>query len=164
VRDPRDVVISLAHFSGIPIDGAIDQLKRPLTTHVAPRRRLDDQLPYHLRTWSEHVVGWLDAPGRSCCLLRYEDMLRSPEQTLMRAAEYCGLSATAAAIAEAVRQTRFEVLAAQESLHGFHGASGAPAPFFRRGQAGEWRDVLNAGQIARLEHDHGSVMQRLGYL
>lgn len=164
VRDPRDVAISLAHFSEISIDEAIDQLGQSRTTHVDPRPRLDEQLPYHLHTWSEHVVSWLDAPGRPCCLLRYEDMLSDPVQTLMRATSYCGLTTAADAIADAVSRTRFDVLAAQESAHGFHGASGSAAPFFRRGEAGQWRQTLNAHQIARIERDHGGVMQRLGYL
>ena len=35
--------------------------------------------------------------------------------------------------------------------------------FFRRGEAGGWRDELNAEQVARIEAAHAPMMRRLGY-
>ena len=35
--------------------------------------------------------------------------------------------------------------------------------FFRRGEAGGWRDELTPDQATRIEADHASMMRRLGY-
>jgi hypothetical protein len=35
--------------------------------------------------------------------------------------------------------------------------------FFRRGEAGAWRDELTPDQAARIAAAHGAVMRRLGY-
>jgi hypothetical protein len=35
--------------------------------------------------------------------------------------------------------------------------------FFRRGEAGGWRDELSAEQVARIEAAHAPMMRRLGH-
>ena len=59
----------------------------------------------------------------------------------------------------------FGQLRGQEQEKGFREA---PRPyaggnFFRRGEAGAWRDELSAEQIARIEAAHAPMMRRLGY-
>jgi hypothetical protein len=163
VRDPRDVALSLSHYIDVPPQRAIELLSEDRTTHQSPRSRLGPQLPCRTGTWSDHVTSWLDAPGRPCCQIRFEDMLADPARELRRAADYAGIECTADAVSAAVRATRFDRLAADEREHGFlDGRRGVP--FFRSGRSGGWREILTPGQVERLETDHRAVMQRLGYL
>lgn len=164
VRDPRDVAVSWSHFAGVPLDDAIASLGEPDATLRKTRRLVDISLPQRLLSWSEHVSGWLDAPGRAPCLLRYEDMLADPFEALSRAATYAGIAYNAEAIERAVRATRFETLQEKESRLGFNGGQQGSSPFFRCGRSGGWRSALTVMQATRIEAAHGRVMERLGYL
>lgn len=165
VRDPRDVAVSLANHMGTSLDATIALMNDPDACFSRPGRRLSRQLHQPLLTWSRHVVGWLDEPPFPVTLVRYEDMLADPAGSLERLAAAFHIDTTPEAVAKAVAATRFDVLRAQEATHGFHERPPtATAPFFRKGKAGGWRAVLSVTQAARIEADHGEVMERLGYL
>jgi aryl sulfotransferase len=98
-------------------------------------------------------------------LVRYEDMQADTVGALTRALAFAGRAASDAEIAQAVRFANFAQLQAQEQETGFREAP-RPRPggrFFRRGEAGAWRDELNAEQVARIEAAHAPMMRRLGY-
>ncbi len=165
VRDPRDVAVSFAHHSGDEIDKVISHMGNSDAQLARQRDRLFDQLPQVLGSWSDHVAGWLAAPGmRPALLVRYEDMLADPARELRRVADYVGWPATEDAIASAVENTRFDRLRAAEERQGFHERSPVAARFFRKGETGGWRTVLTAAQATRIETAHGDMMRRLRYL
>lgn len=92
-------------------------------------------------------------------------MRRDPAGTFAAALQFAGHAATAQEIARAVTLADFGKLKAQEAEKGL---PRSPAPkadgnFFRRGEAGGWRDELSAEQVARIEAAHGAMMRRLGY-
>lgn len=164
-RDPRDVAVSLASHMGTSLDATISFMNDPDASLARPGRSLSRQLHQPLTTWSRHVVGWLDDAPFPVALVRYEDMLADPAGSLERLAAAFDIDTTPEAVAKAVAATRFDVLRAQEATHGFHERPPtATAPFFRKGKAGGWRTVLSVAQAARIEADHGEVMERLGYL
>lgn len=161
VRDPRDVAVSLAHHLDADIDQTIAFMGRADAALAAGGRSGPTQLRQRLLTWSGHVHSWLGTPNP--LLLRYEDMLTDPAAALERAARHLGWETPPDAVAKAVAATRFEALRKAEERNGFLERSGPEVRFFRRGVAGGWRDTLSAAQAARIEADHGEVMQELGY-
>jgi len=163
VRDPRDVTISWAHFAGTDIETAVAMLCNPAAIMLPSPGRPALTVPQRLTCWSGHVRSWLDAPGRPCCLIRYEDMLTDPAQVLSRVARYIGIAHDEADIKRAVELTRFETLREREAVHGFNGGQVGAASFFRSGRAGQWRTVLDPVQVARIETTHEEIMARLGY-
>ena len=164
VRDPRDIAASLANHSGLDLDRAIAILGNPELTFARSRHRLDAQLPHRLLNWSGHVESWLLAPIPPPLLLRYEDMLDDPLAALRRVIAHLGWSAEDVVLRRAVAATRFDALRQAEEHNGFRGRPRQSKRFFRRGQAGGWRDELSADQAARINADHAAVMRRLGYL
>ncbi|MBF0394216.1 MAG: sulfotransferase domain-containing protein [Alphaproteobacteria bacterium] len=162
VRDPRDVAVAVAHHFGMPFDAAIDFLASP-DSRVGPSlpRRY---LPYRMLNWGQHVEGWLDAPSLRVLLVRYEDMLADAPAALGHVAAFLGWDTNSDAIGRAAEATRFERLRAEEERGGFREKPPGMGRFFRRGQAGGWRDTLTPEQAARIERNHGTVMARLGYL
>lgn len=158
VRDPRDVAVSLANHIGRPVDDAIARMAD--AGRVARGRR---QLPQFLSSWSAHVESWLDSPDLRLLTLRYEDMVADPEAAFGAVARFIGLEAEPEALAAAIAHCRFERLRAQEDAGGFVERPEACGRFFRRGEAGGWRDSLTAAQAERIARDHGRVMRRLGY-
>ncbi len=165
VRDPRDVAVSFAHHSGKSVDAMIETMADPLYLMGKSARNENSQVEQFVSTWSVNAESWLDAPGLTRHLMRYEDMLADPTATFTAAVRFLGLTADAATIDRALEAVRFQALAGQEARDGFYERHrGADAPFFRNGKAGNWRTRLSADQADRIVADHRPVMRRLGYL
>jgi hypothetical protein len=114
--------------------------------------------------WGAHTLSWLEQTDIPICIVRYEDMKADPLGVFSRALEFAGEPADAADIRQAVAFADFAGLRRQEQENGFREGPREPGPlFFRRGDAGAWRDELSAAQIARIEASHAPMMRRLGY-
>lgn len=164
VRDPRDVAISYAHHACCSIDDSIAFLGNPSAAFANSSQALRQQLRQILKTWSEHVTSWLDAPGLRVLPVRYEDMAADAAGALTLVANFLGWRPEAETVAAATAATRFDVLKKNEERNGFRGKPVAMKSFFREGKAQGWSSVLSGGQAARIERDHAEVMMRLGYL
>lgn len=159
VRDPRDVAASLAAHKSSGAGEAIALMGGPETSSTSTHQQLRQKLPH----WSSHVAGWLEQKDIPVHLIRYEDLLLDPVTSFRRAIRFAGCAAGDDVIRRAVAYSTFEQLQKQERTRGFHEAQPCAGLFFRRGVAGSWRGELTAAQIARIEVDHGAMMQRLGY-
>jgi hypothetical protein len=165
VRDPRDVAPSLANHSRGSIDDAITRMNDSQAAYCAKPGRLYDQLRQKLPGWSGHIASWLEQSDIPVHLIRYEDMKTDTLGTFRRALDFAGRPASDEDIRRAVDFADFSELRRQEQEKGFREA---PRPrtegnFFRRGDAGAWRDELTPEQVARIEAAHAPMMQRLGY-
>lgn len=164
VRDPRDVVISLAHHVGGSVDEAIELLNRDMRHRQEPgchTRRFDEAWS----SWSEHVRGWLDQADMPVHCVRYEDLLADTSGAFAAVAHFLGLDAPAGELQRAVDFASFDQVRRQEQANGFkERMPRSTAPFFRSGRAGGWREALSAQQQARIVEANRQVMTRLGYL
>lgn len=164
LRDPRDVAISWARFSGLTIDQAIAFMARPTASLTASRHHISPHIAQQLGSWSDHIAGWVDASGLMPRVIRYEDMIADLGAILTDVAAYLGWSITQDAVRGAVRATEFSRLADQERRHGFVELPSSAKRFFVTGTSGGWRDVLLPAQVATIESHHGTMMERFGYL
>jgi len=162
VRDPRAVAVSLAHYTGQPIDVAIADMDNPEALSGGSTRRLSEHLRQRLLRWSDHVESWLGAPF-PVHPVRYEDMQADPNAALGAVAAFLGLPCDRSAIAAAVEAATFSRLQAQERESGFIEKPRRAEAFFREGRADGWRQALSPEQAARIAAAHGAVMRRLGY-
>ena len=167
VRDPRDVAPSLANHQNCTVDEAIGMMGDPAFCFCAQRRVLATQLRQRMLGWSGFAASWLDQRDVPVHLVRYEDMHAAALPTLRSALHFAGWQADDSMIERAIRFAALEELQRQEAETGFseapHAPDGAKTQFFRRGVAGGWRDELTREQIARIEHDHAAMMEKLGY-
>jgi len=164
VRDSRDVAPSLARHFDCSIDEAITIMNDDDAALAKKTNRQGVQLRQKLRSWSEHVASWRDQKDIPVHLIRYEDLRNDTAHTLRRALAFTGLAATENDINRAVAFSDFAQLQHQEQRSGFVGAPQRKgAKFFRRGEAGSWRDELTCEQVARIEAHHGRIMRSLGY-
>jgi hypothetical protein len=160
VRNPLDVVISLAHHLGQSVDGAIAIMgTRNIELDVT-----ETQVHEVIGSWSQHVLSWTRKPHRAIYIMRYEDMLAAPKATFDALARHLLMSPTAAQLADAIDRSSFDKLRAQEDVDGFRERPRHAGRFFREGRAGQWKDILTAQQIDRIVRDHGEQMTRFGYL
>jgi len=164
VRDPRDVVVSYAHHRGLGLDDIIDFMADADAILAVSTDRFKEQLPQPLGSWSSHAASWLGQHELPVLVIRYEDLLANTEARLSDIAIHLGLDVGPQDIEAAVNATRFDVLQTQEITRGFKERRiESSAPFFRQGKAGVWRDYLSAAQVARIETDHGAMMERFAY-
>lgn len=164
VRDPRDVAPSLASHRNTGIDDTIAFMNDRNAEISANTSKQDSQFRQKLPGWSAHVASWLDQADIPVHVVRYEDLQIDTAAVLRRALQFAGQPATDDDICRAVRFADFARLRQQEEENGFREAPRqAGARFFRRGEAGAWRDELTPDQAARIEADHASMMRRLGY-
>ena len=161
VRNPLDIAISYAHHSGVSLDAAIDRMGAADVETSGT-----DTSVYEVQgSWSQHVWSWTRNPHRALHVMRYEDMLADPQKTFGALARHLRLDPTRRQLKRAIERSSFAKLKAQEMEKGFRERPPkADREFFREGRAGQWRDVLTAGQIDRIVRDHGEQMRRFGYL
>jgi len=163
VRDPRDVAVSSAHFTGQPPAWAVARMADPDAALCAGDRSLDHHVRQRLGTWSEHVEGWTGHDLFPVAVLRYEDLQADPVDGFARLAAFAGLTVRRDQVAAAVAAGRFDRLRAQEARCGFRERPPAAEVFFRRGIVGSWRDELPTALVRRIEADHEATMARFGY-
>jgi hypothetical protein len=160
VRDPRDVAISYSSYTGLGIDAVIGFMGE---TNAA-NRSTDRQVFEFLSSWSNHVASWMGQKRK--IVVRYEDLLAEPETAFGKVVRFLGGDdPVPERLRRAVAFSSFNALATQEAAEGYvANAPGSASAFFRQGQTGQWRDVLSAAQIGRIEMDHAVMMKRFGYI
>jgi hypothetical protein len=165
VRDPRDVVPSLANHNRGSIDDAIAFMNDDNAGFCARMNRQHSQLRQKLPGWSGYMESWLDQTDIPLHLIRYEDMQADTIGTFRRALDFADRAASDEEIRCAVAFADFAELRRQEEDKGFREAprSHLGGRFFRRGEAGGWRNELSAEQVTRIEAAHAPMMRRLGY-
>jgi hypothetical protein len=160
VRNPLDVAVSYAHFSGVGVDTVIAQMGDADAYLGSGERRVYE----FLGSWSFHVASWLSIPHRPVLILRYEDLLRDPVRSFGRLAAFLRLRPSAEQLRRAIEMSSFDELAGQEQRAGFAERPETAERFFRAGRAGQWRDALSADQIKSIIAGHAPMMMRFGYL
>lgn len=163
VRDPRDVVVSLSDHSGISIDDAINLLakdKAYLGPNGAMRGR---QMFEFVGSWSKHVNSWTDNWHPRVMILRYEDCLEDPENTLGNLPQWMGITQDIWRIKAAIAASDFRTLKSMEEKEGFKEKSEHTDTFFSRGKAGSWKELLTNAQANKIKRHHSETMRRFGY-
>ena len=160
VRNPLDVVISFAAFSGTTIDHAIEAMATPGYGVQTSRT--------HVRvvtgSWSEHVGSWTARPHPAILVVRYEDLAADPLRHFGAVARHLLMTPSEDQLARAIELTGFERLRAKEAAEGFGERPDTTSQFFRAGRAGQWRETLSAAQVERMVAAHRPLMKRFGYL
>ncbi|MDP6874906.1 MAG: sulfotransferase domain-containing protein [Alphaproteobacteria bacterium] len=160
IRNPLDMVLSMADHFGLSLDGAIAMLADPSAGTPSTAKSAFE----FYGTWSQHVASWTAQENAGLIHLRYEDMSAKPRQTFRHAAKFLGLDPTKARLDKAIRFSSFKVLRAQEAKTGFRERSSHSAAFFRSGKTGQWRGVLSLEQVDAVVSAHHVQMARFGYL
>jgi hypothetical protein len=163
IRNPLDVAVSFAHHLHSSIDKTIDIMNNPDYAFCDRRDRLVNQLRQRLLTWSGHVKSWVDESGLPVWVIRYEDMLTKSEMTFSKAVKFIGLQYTSTEIKAALELCHFSTLQKQEAEKGFSEKNMRSPSFFRKGTAGDWRNVLTREQVLKIMGAHEAMMARFGY-
>jgi len=179
LRDPRDIAISAANyfqFDRFPGLAALFRSVRrgeKLYRHtlypllVSQNYRLECMTEALLHgsaevhnwcrvSWREH---WRPYEQAGVPIIRYEDLLATPEEQSRRILGHLEIERSAGTIAAAVESQSFE--RKKEALRR-SGESGR-AKFLRVGKSGQWREKLPAHLQARFTEELGAELARWGY-
>ena len=160
VRNPLDVVLSLADHFGLSIDEAIDFMGNEETGMPTNA----ENVAGYTGSWSTHVASWTAQPHPSIVVLRYEDLKDKPLKTFQRVANIQGMGRDRKRVKKAIEFSDFRVLKAQENKMGFVERSPHSQSFFRQGRKNQWVDVLDDEQVKRVIDRHREQMQRFRYI
>lgn len=163
VRNPLDVVDSVADHWGVDHDRAISMMSDRKLTIGGPKQELITQ---YLESWSGHVTSWIDQRAFPVHVVCYEDLLARTEITFRNVLTFLGWDPDGDRIERAIKETDFRRLQQREQESGFSERSNKSksGTFFRQGKAEQWRDTLSDSQISQICDTHADVMQRFGYL
>ncbi len=179
LRDPRDLAISAANYFQFDrysrLAGFFRRLHRgekfyrhtlyPLL--VRENYRLEQMTDALLQgsavvhnwvriSWRQHWLPFLEA---GVPLIRYEDLLATPEEQSRRILQHLGLERSAAEIAVAVENQSFD--RKKETL--LQSGETGRAKFLRVGRSGQWREKLPARLQRRFADELGADLARWGY-
>lgn len=160
LRNPLDLVLSLAPHRGMSVDQTIDFIAtKGIGTKLAPTH-----MPEIYDTWSSHVASWTARKNDALLVVRYEDLLSRPLEAFGAIARLVGAGGDQENLERAIRHSSFNVLRDQEARRGFREKPANAEAFFRVGKAGQWREALTPDQVRRIVSAHGDQMGRFGYL
>lgn len=163
VRNPLDIVSSLAHHQNCSTDTAIDQMiDENYIMGASPF--FQPKIPEFISSWAYHVTQWNSLEGIDLCTLRYEDMIERPLYSFTRVVDFLQLPFNSAAITKALELSSFDQLQIQEEQNPFSEKNPRSKYFFRKGISGSWKSELSSSQVDRIVQHFGEVMQAHGYL
>ncbi len=159
IRNPLDVVVSYARFRNWSIDQAIAAIND--ADRMLPRSAEHSFVV--TGSWSQHVSSWTARLHDRMVVLRYEDMLATPELAFGRIVDFLKISASVADVRRAIARSSFEQLQSAEERAGFAERPVVTQKFFREGRSGQWRDVLSVDQAKAIASANATQMKRFGY-
>jgi hypothetical protein len=174
VRDVRDVAISGAHyfkFRSPTWFGKVTQSTRRLLPTVRKETLKNLRMcrmiltladgnrevnPWCAQPWDEHIYAYLDA---GACVIRYEDLLGSPERECRKLLDHFGVERSAAHIQNAIANQSFQSAKKRFLAHGDE----QRAEFLREGRAGAWSTTLSPAQRQFCRERFSTMLSNLGY-
>lgn len=164
IRNPLDVAVSFAHHSASTLERIVNKMGDTDFCFVDKPQRLHNQLRQRLLSWSGHVTSWVDEPDLRVHIVRYEDLKKEPEATFSKVVTFCGLEVDQSRIEKAVKFSSFEEVQRQEREHGFQEKMPQSVSFFRKGEAGSWKETMPPELEDKLISENSEVMRRFGYI
>jgi hypothetical protein len=164
VRNPFDIVCSLANHMGESIENSIKHINDDNFSFCNNSDKLEIVFPQKLKSWSGHVISWLDKFKGDLHLVRYEDLSANPYKYFKGLIDFLHLDFHEENFQRSLEASSFEYLKRQERQTGFKEKSPKTKTFFREGKSGTWKKYLNEKQISEISRRHCEVMKRLNYL
>lgn len=162
VRDPMDVVDSLADHNGLSIEKAIALMNDP--GHQIGGEN-DPFVTQYLGTWSGHFRSWTEQTHYPVLVVRYEDLQASAVPVFTQLLRFIGWPLDHDRVARAAEFCSFSNLQKFEKKSGFGELSdrSLSGTFFREGRVGGGRIRLTSEQVTQIFSHHEAVIERLGY-
>lgn len=164
VRNPLDIVVSLANHNNKSIPSTIDGLNNKSHALCSANDKQYIQLRQKLSDWSTHVNSWIFESKLPNHIVKYEDLIDNTIVTFRDSIRFLGLDFTQQQVLNAINNSQFEELREQELKFGFKERPSNITSFFRKGEKEDWRNVLTKQQVQKIVNVHEELMRKLDYL
>ena len=177
VRDPRNVVTSLANFLDISITKATDHLiQSSYIGGISNSNKKEDIMKTYTGTWSVNFNSWKSfKSNRKYLLIKYEDLISNKEENLKKILKFIfklrniNFEIDETKIKNVIQSTNFENMKNLEKEIGFEEArinkeTKEKIPFFNLGPKNEWKKLLDLEIIKKIEKAFKKEMKELEYL
>ena len=138
IRHPLDVAVSLSHHNTENVEESMSKMNDSAYGLCLGKKRLFNQLPQKMLSWSNHVRSWVMDSGLKVHVMRYEDMIDNPQETFARSLNYLGIQFREENLNEAIQNSDFKTLKKQEQTDGFVEKPINASSFFRKGRKSDW--------------------------
>ena len=170
VRDPRNVVSSVAHHYNLSIDEAIDTM--------LDKNRFMDKTTKNLRvflgSWNFNYNSWKNLKDqKKYLLIKYEDLITKKKTVLLKVFKFLSslgmkFDLDMIKLNKVIKNTEFEKMKIKEQNEIFSEAvtdkDGKRKNFFNLGPKNDWRRLLDKKNIDKIEKKFEKEMIELGYL
>ncbi len=160
LRNPLDMVLSIADHFGLELDRAIDFIN-DRNGSTAPTETLVRQI---FCSWAMNVTTWTEQAPFPVLAVRYEDLHGRPLESFTTILDFLGTVPNSKEVARATKQSSFKALRNMEKRDGFTERSRHSKAFFRVGKTGQWKSKLTADQVDRIVRPNFDLMRKFGYL
>jgi len=177
VRDPRNVVTSLANHSSISIEESANYLidKWYFGGNL---NNFNDEMRIRLYTgtWATNYKSWksFKSQGRYL-LIKYEDLINKKEEILIKMLKFINklkkknFELDKIKLKNVIDTTSFERMKALENEFGFNESkiekmTGKKIPFFNLGKKNDWKKMISLEIKDKIENAFKEEMKELGYL
>ena len=171
VRDPRNVVTSLAHHFSLDIDEATK-------TILDDKRFMERTLKtckVFLGSWSSNYSSWKGLEkSNKYLLIKYEDLIRKKKTVMLKIFKFLNslgvkLEIDMIKLNKAIKTTDFDHMKRKEQNETFNEAlidskTGKRKNFFNLGPKNDWRRLLDDRNKNKIEEKFREEMIELGYL
>lgn len=160
IRDPRDIVTSLAYHVSIGVPEAAEKLINKKAALAINKK--EHELHQIVSSWNNHVRSWTEGTIFRVQMIRYEDLIHDPNTSFKVILKYLGIEYNKKPFKNALKQTKFGRMQMKEKKDGFKEQK-HDAPFFRKGKAEGWRTELPKHLVYKIEEQCHVNMEKYGY-
>jgi len=177
VRDPRNVVSSLANFESKTIEETANILTRDFNLGGNLKSNNDiERTTTYVGSWGSHYKSWKSFKTvNKYLLIKYEDLISNKEKNFLKILKFIyQLNGSKFSINEnkfknTIKTTEIEHLQKLEKEQGFieakmHKITKEKIPFFNQGRKRDWQKILDKQIKDKIEKAFPNEMKELGYL
>jgi len=176
VRDPRNIVLSLANHSSLSVEEAMRNiLEFRIFGGNINSNKPENRIKTHVGSWSIHYKSWkLFDLDKKYFLIKYEDLINDPENIFLQVLRFLSILVKKEIkidrnkIKNLLDTTSFEYMKNLENKFGFIEATtnklNKKNKFFYKGKNNDWKQKLDNKTSNKIEESFFEEMKELKYL
>lgn len=163
VRNPYDVVISMANHFDVTVDKAVEYMTSSDFSLANSDDRLVKQFRQQILDWREHFYSWNNLTSVPKILFKYEELLEDPEHNFAALIDFLSVQLDEDKLRKALEFSSFNIVRSQEESLGFSEVASPGKKFFSFGTSGHGKKLLSNQQIQKMQDAFLTHMRILGY-